>query len=91
MIYYKILILNIDYNITLDEALDFAYYSIDGGSNLSLDNDSNTHYFNLSGNHPTLSDGLHNITFWVNDTSGNANEKTVFFTVDTTAPSISII
>ena len=72
---------DIDYNITVDEALDTAFFSLDGGSNFTLDNDSTTNYFNLSGNHPTLSSGLHNVTFWVNDTSGNANESTVFFTV----------
>jgi len=73
---------DIDYNITVDENLHTAFYSIDNGNNLSLDNDSNTNYFNLSGNHPNLSDGFHNITFWVNDSNGNANESTEFFTVD---------
>jgi len=80
----------IDYNITLDESLDFVYYSLDGGINLTMDNDSNTHYFNISTNHPILSDGFHNITFWINDTSGNANESTVFFTVDV-APTIELL
>jgi len=41
----------IDFNITLNEALHTAYYSLDGSSNNTLDNDSNTHYFNLSTNH----------------------------------------
>ena len=70
---------DIDYNITVNEALDTAFFSLDGGSNFTLDNDSTTNYFNLSGNHDTLADGSHNITFWVNDTSGNANQSTVFF------------
>ncbi len=79
---------DIDYNITVDQNLSVALASVDSESNFTLDNDSNTNYFNLSGNHPTLSDGFHNITFWVNDTSGNANESTVFFTVDLTSPNV---
>ena len=81
---YNVVTGDIDYNITVDEVLDTAFFSLDGGSNLTLDNDSTTHYFNLSGNHDLLLDGFHNITFWVNDTSGNANESTVFFTVNIT-------
>ena len=79
---------DIDYNITVDQNLSVALASVDSESNFTLDNDSDTHYFNLSGNHDTLLDGFHNITFWVNDTSGNANESTVFFTVDLTAPNV---
>ena len=79
---------DIDYNITVDQNLSVALASVDSESNFTLDNDTNTHYFNLSGNHPTLTEGIHNITFWVNDTAGNANESTVFFTVDLTSPNV---
>jgi hypothetical protein len=81
---------DIDYNITVNEALSVAFASVDGGSNMTMTNDSQTHYFNLSGDHPTLGDGFHNITFWVNDTSGNANESTGYFTVDTTNPTVTL-
>jgi len=81
---------NIDYNITLSGNLHTAYYSIDESSNSTMNNDSNTHYFNLSSNHPALLDGFHNITFWINDTLGNSNETTVFFTIDSTPPTLFI-
>jgi len=35
----------------------------------------------------TFGEGLHNITIWINDTSGNTNSTTkLFFTIDTTSP-----
>ena len=75
---------DIDYNITVNEALTNALVSIDGGTNMTMTNDSTTNYFNLSGNHPTLSEGSHNITFYAKDTAGNENFNTIFFTVNTT-------
>ncbi len=76
---------SIDYNITVNEALTNALASVDGGANMTMTNDSTTHYFSLSGDHPTLSSGLHEITFYVNDTSGNENFSTIFFTVNATS------
>jgi len=82
---------DVDYDITVDEDLHTAFFSVDNGANNTLDNDTNTHYFNSSGNHPSLSNGFHNITFWVNDTAGNANESTIFFTVDAILPTIDFV
>ncbi|HEA46200.1 MAG TPA: hypothetical protein ENH99_00265 [Candidatus Pacearchaeota archaeon] len=76
---------NIDYNITVNEALTNALASVDGLANMTMTNDSTTHYFNLSSDHLALSDGGHNITFYVNDTSGNENFSTIFFTVNATS------
>jgi hypothetical protein len=81
---------NIDYNITVSENISLALVSIDAGTNSTMTNDSSTHYYNLSANHPTLSEGLHNASFFVNDTQGNANSTIVYFTVDTTSPTITI-
>ena len=82
---------SIDYNITVDESLTNALVSVDGLPNMTMDNDSLTNYFNLSAEHPILDDGLHNITFYANDTSGNSDESTLNFTVDTTFPNIDFI
>ena len=71
----------IDYNITLDENLTNALVSIDGGANFTMTNDTGTHFYNLSGNHPNLTEGYHNATFWANDTVGNLNTSHVNFTV----------
>ena len=76
---------DIDYNITVNEALTNALVSIDGGTNMTMINDSTTNYFNLSGDHPTLSEGSHNITFYAKDIAGNENFNTIFFTVNTTS------
>lgn len=78
---------DIDYNITIDIAVIESFVSIDGGSNLTMTNDSATHYYNISSQHTTLSDGSHNATFWVNSTAGNTGIGTVWFIVDTTSPS----
>ncbi len=82
---------SIDYNITVDESLTNALASVDGLANMTLTNDSTTNFFNLSGDHPILTDGLHNITFYANDTVGNDNFSTIFFTVDTTNPNIDFV
>jgi hypothetical protein len=81
---------DIDYNITVSESLTNATVSIDSGTNYTMNNDSSNHYFNISGTRPTLSEGPHNATFFVNDTTGNQNSSTIYFTVDTTAPTITI-
>jgi len=38
----------------------------------------------------TWSEGKHNVTIWINDTSGNQNSSIIFFTIDTTNPTITI-
>jgi hypothetical protein len=77
---------DIDYNITVSEVLYNATYSLNSSYNYSLTNDSSTHYYNLSANHPTLGDGAYNLSFFVNNSLGNSNTSIVYFTVDTTAP-----
>ena len=81
----------VDYVITVNEDLTNALVSIDGGANITMTNDSNTHYFNLSTEHSSLSEGLHNITFFANDTAGNSNTSTEFFTVDATIPNVEFV
>ena len=51
-------------------------------------------WYNVSATNITvydLSDGLHNVTFYTNDSFGNMNSTTMYFTIDTTDPTISIV
>ncbi len=76
-----------DFNFSLDEAASWTKLSVDGKERL-LSNDSLSRYFNTS---ISLSDGLHNATFEVNDTVDNLNSTTVYFSIDTTAPDIELV
>jgi len=75
-------------NISLNEPGDWCGYLLDNEGNVSMDNEvSNYFYANASG----LSEGLHNITFWCNDTAGNYNQSGwEYFTIDTTKPVIYV-
>lgn len=74
-------------NITLDESGSWCGYSLNGSGNVSMSNDSVSHfYYNVSG----LGEEGHNITFSCNDTVGNMNTtETLYFTIDRTAPVIA--
>ncbi len=39
----------------------------------------------------TWSEGQHNVTVWANDSVGNEQRNTIFFTIDETNPSVSIL
>jgi len=77
---------SIDYDITVNEKLDISLVSIDGGGNMTLVNDSTFHWYNTSGTHPSLTEGVHTATFFANDTAGNDGFKSVNFTIDLTPP-----
>jgi len=72
-------------NATLSEA---------GSCNRSLDGGANVSMSNTSGNFNSLmsvsGEGLHNVTFFCNDTTGNQNSTTVYFSIDTTPPAITV-
>jgi len=68
-------------NVTLNEDGDWCGYSLDGGSNVTMDNSSTTYwYYNITG----LSDNQsYNILFNCNDTAGNLGEsKLVSFAIN---------
>jgi|GEM_PF-3283499 len=72
-------------NITTDQTANVTY-SLNGAANLSL--------YNLTtGGNTTITgtEGENNITVYANDSVGNLNYSTVNFTIDTIAPSITII
>ncbi len=75
------------FNITLNKAGSWAGFSIDGRTNNTLTNSSGN--WNLLNN--SMSEGFHNVTFYANDTSNNMNTTSVYFTIDTTMPKITVL
>ncbi len=71
-------------NVTFGEVVNAAWYRIDSGANSIIFRGIS----NLTFKPTKLSDGLHNITVWANDSAGNINSSTVWFTIDTTPPII---
>jgi len=69
-------------NATFNENVNYTWYNVDGGANSTLYGNTNNLTLNLS----FLSDGPHNVTVYANDTWGNLDSSTVYFTVDTANP-----
>lgn len=72
-------------NITADESLSTAEYSLNGTAFQPLVNNTGTQWNSTV----TMNNGMHNVTFRGNDTSGNknrGNSSLIFFFVDTTNP-----
>ena len=68
---------SVDLNYSVNEPIVWQGYSLDGSANITLDGN-----ITLIG----LNDGLHTLTVYANNTAGNMNSTTVWFTVDTTPP-----
>ena len=68
-------------NVTADESIVAWQYSINGVANVTF-----TPNETLS----SIPDGNHNVTVYANDSAGNIGSAMVNFTVDTTAPVITI-
>ncbi len=76
--------LNVNYSVS-DTNLAYCWYHNDTKEvNVSLANCGT----NITG--VTWSEGSHNVTVWANDTLGNENSSTIFFTIDSTAPTINL-
>lgn len=82
---------SLDYNFTSDKDISLANYSLDGGDNRSMGNTSLTDWGNSSVDHPVLSNGLHNITYYAFATNGNNASETFYFTIDTVFPTITFV
>ncbi len=67
-------------NITFGETVDWGAYSIDGNAN------STTGKVNEYNTTTSLSDGVHYVTVYANDSEGNMGSSTVYWTQDTTGP-----
>ena len=63
-------------------------YSLDGGANQTMTNDSTLHWW---ANATSLSDGQHNVLYYCDDASGNVSKSDqVYFTIDTVNPSLTV-
>ncbi len=71
---------SVDLNYMIDETPDWVGYSLDGNPNVTLIENTT-----LTG----LSDGQHSVTVYANDTTGNTGSSTVWFTSDTTSPTVT--
>jgi len=68
---------------TVDESASWMGYSLDGQANVTIDGNTT-----LSG----LSDGVHSVLVYANDTSGNSGSSDiVYFSVDTIPPEIAVL
>jgi hypothetical protein len=72
---------NISLSVVTSEAAFLVRYSIDDNSNVSMTNSSTTIW---SGNLTSLSDGLHTVVYYANDSSGNLGIANISFSVDIT-------
>jgi len=77
--------LNINYTASDETALDSCWYSNDSMATNKTLTDCSTNITTI-----TWSEGQHNVTVWANDSSGNEASDTVTFTIDSTAPTVSI-
>jgi PGF-pre-PGF domain-containing protein len=75
-----------DFNLSSNESLVDARFSIDGGKNYSMQEKNLTYFYNTSA---VVNDGFHEAVFWGNDSSGNYGSDSVFFTLDTSDPSLT--
>jgi hypothetical protein len=70
-------------NFTVDEPASWMGYSLDGQTNVTIDGNTTR-----SG----LSDSVHSVLVYVNDTSGNmGSSDIVYFSVDTASPEITVL
>ncbi len=77
---------NLDINFTASDSgagIDDCWYSNDSRQNATLAGCVNITTV-------VWTEGIHNISVWVNDSAGNMNRTYVTFTLDTIAPSINI-
>ncbi len=84
---------NINFEITADEALSNAWFSLDGGANVSLNSVSSTDFANIV----AVANGNHTVVFYAQDLAGNIGISSVInFVVnviisqDTTPPYLEI-
>ncbi len=71
--------INSDYfNFTFMSAAEWALYSVDGAANVT-----NSSLSEWTGIFSGLSDGIHNVTVWANDSDGDMNSTVRWWTRDT--------
>lgn len=71
-------------NITINENASWAAYSLDGAANVTMTNASPSDWYK---NITSITDAVHQIKFYANDTSNNiGNSSTILFTKDSNPP-----
>ena len=74
---------SVDLNFTVNEDTSWIGYSLDGVDNVTISGNTTL---------DDLSEGSHSVIVYANDTTGNMGESNVvYFSVDTTPPTITII
>jgi parallel beta-helix repeat protein len=73
-------------NATFSEIVNYTWYSVNGTTNSTPIGGVS----NLTLNVSALSEGYHSITVYANDSAGNLNTSTVYFSVDVTTPAVNI-
>jgi len=66
------------FNVSLNEPGSWCGYSLNGATNVTMSNDSATHFYKLN---DTLSDGSYHVVFYCNDTAGNTNSTEQWFSI----------
>ena len=75
--------ISVNYTASDDVAIDKCFLQIDTGANASVASCANT-------STGVLTDGNHNITIWVNDTTNNANWTRINISLDGNPPDITL-
>lgn len=73
---------SIPLTFTVDEMTSWMGYSLNGQATVTITDNTTL---------PLLPDGWYDVTVYANDTFGNMGSATVYFTVDTTKPSITSV
>ncbi len=76
--------LPLNYTVADETEIDTCWYLLDEALLVSMPTCTNTTFNVVAG------DGWHNMTIYVNDTTNNTNSSSVYFTIDSTYPTISL-
>ncbi len=78
----------INFNISLSEPADLAWYTLDNGiNNISM---SSTDNINWNATNSSIADGEYLVNFYANDSAGNTGTSSRVFGIDTINPSVII-
>ncbi|HLD55039.1 MAG TPA: LamG-like jellyroll fold domain-containing protein [Candidatus Nanoarchaeia archaeon] len=77
------------FNVTATDisGVDTCIYSLDGSTNKSMTNLTSSQW---TATNSSMTEGIHTVIFYCNDTEGIIGDKNVTFTVDITLPSVTI-
>ena len=65
------------FNVSSNEYCNMSLCSVDGGVNFTIQRLNRTYFYNLS----TITEGYHNVTFYINDSANWVNSSNVNFTI----------